>query len=252
MKNRAAAPRVIILGAQSAVAEAAARLFAAEGARFVLAGRDLGRLNEIGDDLRVRGAAQVHAAPMDFATERNPFARMQEYADMLGGASLVLIAFGALGDQARAETDLAEARRIFEINLVSASGWALAGAALLERARGGALMAIGSVAGDRGRASNYVYGAAKAGLAVLMQGLAHRLAKSGARAIVIKPGFIDTPMTAAFAPKGALWSKPDTIARTIRRAAARGGPVVYAPAYWRVIMWVIRALPAFIMHRTRL
>jgi short-subunit dehydrogenase len=244
--------RVIILGAQSAIAEAAARLFAEEGARFVLAGRDPGRLNEIGDDLRVRGATAVHAAPIDLVAEPRPAARLQDCVDTLGGVGVVLIAFGALGDQARAEADPAEARRIIDCNFTAAAAWALAAADLLERRRSGALMAIGSVAGDRGRRSNYVYGAAKAGLGILMQGLAHRLAQANARAVLIKPGLVDTPMTAAFEKKGALWSQPEAIARVVFRAAERGGPIVYAPAYWRYLMWIIRALPAWAMHRTRL
>jgi short-subunit dehydrogenase len=244
--------RVIIVGAQSAIAEAAARRFAEEGARFALLGRDLGRLNEIGDDLRVRGATAVYCAPMDLVVERNPGVRLRECADTLGGVSVVLIAFGALGDQERAESDYLEARRIIDCNFSAAAAWALAAANILERQRSGALMAIGSVAGDRGRRSNYVYGAAKGGLGILMQGLAHRLAQANARAVLVKPGLVDTPMTAAFEKKGLLWSQPEAIARTIHRAAERGGPVVYSPAYWRYVMWLIRALPAFVMHRTKL
>ncbi|MBL8551687.1 MAG: SDR family NAD(P)-dependent oxidoreductase [Hyphomonadaceae bacterium] len=249
--SQAVAHRVIILGAQSAIAEAAARLFAAEGAQLVLAGRDLGRLNEIGDDLRVRGAAAVNAMELDLVAERSPIARLAEADEALGGASVILIAFGVLGDEERAETDAGEARRIIDGNFTSAAVWALAAANLLERRRAGVLMAIGSVAGDRGRASNAVYGAAKAGLAALMQGIAHRLAGTGARALVIKPGTVDTPMTAAF-DKGPLWSKPEAIARVIWRAADRGGPVLYAPRWWRYLMWIVRAMPAPIMHRTRL
>ena len=111
---------------------------------------------------------------------------------------------------------------------------------------------IGSVAGDRGRGSNYIYGASKAGLGVLVQGIAHRLARSGARAVLIKPGFVDTPMTAGVARKGPLWASSETVARTIVASADRGGPIVYAPVFWRAIMFVVRNLPSTIFHRTRL
>jgi NAD(P)-dependent dehydrogenase (short-subunit alcohol dehydrogenase family) len=114
---------------------------------------------------------------------------------------------------------------------------------------------IGSVAGDRGRRSNYVYGAAKGGLGILVQGIAHRLASSGARAVVVKPGFVDTPMTAAITKKGLLWAKPQRIAEIIIQAStpkAPRSPVIYAPYFWRWIMYVVRFMPNFIFHRTQL
>jgi decaprenylphospho-beta-D-erythro-pentofuranosid-2-ulose 2-reductase len=111
---------------------------------------------------------------------------------------------------------------------------------------------IGSVAGDRGRQSNYVYGASKAGLGVLVQGLAHRLSRSGARAVLIKPGFVNTPMTAHIARKGLLWAQPAAIGQAILRAAVKGGPVAYAPFYWRGIMTIVRWVPAPFFHKTKL
>lgn len=111
---------------------------------------------------------------------------------------------------------------------------------------------IGSVAGDRGRASNYVYGASKAGLRALVEGIAHRLARSGARAVLIKPGFVDTPMTQGIPNKGLLWARPEAVAKVIVAAADRGPPVVYAPWFWQGIMLVVRNTPAFIFHRTNL
>jgi len=247
------ARRIVILGAQSAIAEACARRFAAEGASLVIAGRDLGRLNEIANDLAARGAAQVHASALDLRTEQRPLDRFTDWIHRIGGLTHVLIAFGALGAQETAETDIDAARLGLETNFTAPALWALAAARVLEDQGSGTLIAIGSVAGDRGRRSNYVYGAAKAGLGVLMQGLAHRLSLAGgARAVLIKPGLVDTPMTAEFDTSGPLWAQPDTIAETIHRAAKRGGPIIYAPSRWRWIMLAIRAIPAFVMHRTRL
>lgn len=253
MKNSPAARRVVILGAQSAIAEATARLFAADGARLVIVGRDQGRLNEIADDLVVRGAAQVHTAPVDFQTEPEPQRRLGEYVDRLGGdASHILIAFGAFGDQENAEKHLAEARNMIDVNFASAAVWALAAANVIERQGAGALIAIGSHAGDRGLRSNYIYGAAKAGLATLMQGLAHRLAKHRARAVLIKPGPVASPMTAGMDQSGAFWSNPERIAAIIHKSADRGGPTIYAPRYWRWFMLALRAAPAGVVHRMRI
>jgi NAD(P)-dependent dehydrogenase (short-subunit alcohol dehydrogenase family) len=113
------------------------------------------------------------------------------------------------------------------------------------------LVVIGSVAGDRGRASNAVYGAAKAGIGTLVQGLAHRLAGTGARAVLVKPGFIDTPMTAHLPKGGPLWAKPEAIAQVIVKAASGAAPVVYAPWFWRFILLIVRLVPAGIFHRTK-
>lgn len=245
--------RVVILGAQSAIAEACARRFAAEGASLVIVGRDLGRLNEIANDLAARGASQVHAAALDLRAEERPSERFAEWGHRIGGITHVLIAFGMLGEQARVESDTRAAQLALETNFTAPALWALAAAELFEKQRSGSLIAIGSVAGDRGRRSNYVYGAAKAGLGVLMQGIAHRLAKAGdARAVLIKPGLVDTPMTGHMDATGSLWAKPDDIAAIIHRAAAKGGPIIYAPARWRWIMLAIRALPSYVMHRTGL
>jgi len=243
------APRVVVLGATSAIAEATARLYAAEGAHILLAGRRGDRLEAIAADLTARGAAACHTRALDLADPGDVMARLGEMAEALGGVDYVLLAYGVLGEQGAAEQDPARARSIIQVNFSSAAEWALAAAALLERQRRGTLVALSSVAGDRGRKTNYVYGAAKGGLTVLMQGIAHRLAACGARAVVLKAGFVDTPMTDAFDKRGPLWAKPEQIARIARRAADRGGPVVYAPAFWYWIMLVLRLLPSAIFHR---
>lgn len=246
-----AAPRIIILGALSAVAEATARLYAREGARLMLVARDSGRLGAVAADLRIRGAAEVLTATMDLGTV-SPAEQLPKLAEALGGADHVLLAYGTLGDQAGAEKDETQARALLDVNFTSAALWSLAAAAHLEAQEAGVLVVIGSVAGDRGRQSNYVYGAAKGGLGILVQGIAHRLAPSGARAVLIKPGFIDTPMTAHIAKGGPLWAKPETIAQIIRKAADNAGPIVYAPGIWRLILMIIRLVPAMIFHKTKL
>jgi decaprenylphospho-beta-D-erythro-pentofuranosid-2-ulose 2-reductase len=247
----AGAKRIVILGATSAIAEAAARIWAARGARLVLVARNAERAKAIAADLKARGAAQADAVIADCATA-DARATMGKIAEMLVGVDVVLLAYGVLGDQAEAERDPAATDELLRTNFTSAAAWCQAAAAVLERRSSGTLLVIGSVAGDRGRASNYVYGAAKAGLGVLVQGIAHRLARSGARAVLIKPGFVDTPMTAGVGRKGALWAKPDAVARRIVAAADRGGVVVYAPPFWRAIMIVVRFLPDQIFSKLNL
>lgn len=243
--------RVVVIGALSAIAEAAARIWAERGAHLVLAARDDARLAAVSSDLRSCGATvETFAADLATADADGLFARMTKD----GPVDTVLIAYGLLGDQARAEREPAHAQEILAVNFTSTAAWCLAAASTLEAQKRGTLVVVGSVAGDRGRASNYVYGAAKGGIGVLVQGLAHRLSRSGARAILVKPGFVDTPMTAHIQGKGALWARPDAVARVIVASAdaRRSRPVVYAPWFWRWIMLVIRAMPSAILHRTGL
>ena len=252
MKNRAQERKIIVLGAASAMAEAASRLWAEQGAHILLAGRNSARLEEIASDLRVRGAlVETHAADLTSPEAAKCF---REMGDHLGGVDVVLLAYGVLGDQMKAEAETREALDLIATNFSSAAAWCLEAANVLEQQGHGKLIVIGSVAGDRGRASNYVYGAAKSGLAVLVQGIAHRLAKSGAGAVLIKPGFVDTPMTAHIARKGLLWATPGAIGKTIARVAERQSPppIIYAPGFWRFIMAVIRATPSPIFHKTKL
>ncbi len=244
--------KIIVLGAGSAIAEAATRLWAEQGAHILLVGRNGTRLDEIAGDLRVRGAqVETHVADLANADAIESF---QEMADRLGGIDVVLLAYGVFGDQVKAEVQPKEALDIININFCSAAAWCLEATNVLEQQGHGKLIVIGSVAGDRGRASNYIYGAAKGGLAILVQGIAHRLAKSEAAAVLIKPGFVDSPMTAHIARKGLLWAKPETIAKTITFIAKHRSPppIIYAPGFWRLIMAAIRATPTSIFHKTKL
>jgi short-subunit dehydrogenase len=248
-------PRVIILGATSAIAEATARLYAQEKASLLLAGRNGEHLTEISADLTARGAASAIVEALDLGQTGIAAAKLDEMIARLGGVDHILLFYGILGDQPRAEVDQTHVAEILRVNFTSAAEWCLAAASRLEAQGHGALVVIGSVAGDRGRQSNYVYGAAKAGLATLVQGIAHRMAlraPKGARAVIVKPGFVDTPMTAGLKKGGLLWAKPDAVAAIVRKAADRGGPIVYAPWFWRFILLIIRLVPAPIFHKARL
>lgn len=241
--------RVIVLGATSAIAEATMRLYAAENAELLLVGRHADRLAAIAADLRLRGAASAETAVCDLARP-GAAAAFAGFVAALGGVDHVLLAYGTLGEHNEAERDAATAASILQDNFISSAAWALAAAGLLERQGGGSLVVIGSVAGDRGRRANYIYGAAKSGLATLIEGIAHRFASAGPRAAIVKPGPTITPMTEGFASrKGLLWATPERVAAIVRRAADKGGPVVYAPWFWRWIMLAIRLVPAPIFNR---
>lgn len=246
---------VLILGATSAIAEATAREFAAAGARIALVARDSVRLEVIAADLRVRGAPTVTVRSWDLVEVEPTKALLDEVAAELGGLDGVLIAHGQLGDQTAAEADVAEAARLFDVNFTSAALWALVCASFLERTRGmaGVVAVIGSVAGDRGRNSNFIYGSAKAGIATLFQGLSHRHAiRGGPRAVVFKLGFVETPMTAGMKRGGPLWSSPETVAKVIFSGMSGQNAIVYGPWFWRYVALVVRLLPQAVIRRVDL
>jgi len=169
----------------------------------------------------------------------------------LGGLDTVLIAHGTLSDQKVCERSYAHAEQEFKTNLLSVVSLLTIIANQFEHQRHGSIAVLSSVAGDRGRQSNYIYGAAKGGLTILLQGLRNRLHKSGVQVLTIKPGFVDTPMTHAF-KKGRLWVGPEYIARGIYEGIERGKATIYLPWFWQGIMAAIKATPERIFCRLAL
>lgn len=243
--------RILIFGATSAIAEATARRLASPQAAFFLVGRNAQRLAAIADDLAVRIGHPVHRATADL----DDLPRHRQLVDSaiatLGGIDLVLIAHGTLPDQKACQDDVTATMAAIHTNALSAVSLCTLVASHLEEARSGTLVVIGSVAGDRGRQSNYVYGSAKGMLAIFLQGLRNRLHAAGCNVITIKPGFVDTPMTRDFA-KGVLWAQADDIARGIVRAIRKRANVVYLPRFWWAIMAVIRSIPEPVFKRLHL
>lgn len=243
--------RVLIIGAASAIAEATARRFAAAGDALFLVGRDETRLRRIAADLDVRGAVRTAVASLDVADIDGHAAMLERATRELGGLDTVLIAHGTLADQTECEHSVEVMRREFEVNAIATMALLTPLANRFAEQRGGTIAVIGSVAGDRGRASNYVYGAAKAAVMTFLSGLGQRLAKDSVNVLTIKPGFVDTPMTRDFA-KNAFWATPDRIAEGIVRAMERRRAVVYLPGFWRTVMFAIRHLPEAVFRRLRL
>jgi decaprenylphospho-beta-D-erythro-pentofuranosid-2-ulose 2-reductase len=241
--------RVLIVGATSAIAAEVARRYAAHGATLMLTGRNPARLAAVGDDLRVRGATGVETQVLEVLDrEAHPALVKRAFA---GGLDVALLAHGELPDQRRCEVDPGEAARALELNLVATIALLTLLAGEFEAQRSGTIAVITSVAGDRGRRSNYVYGAAKAGVTVFLQGLRQRLHPAGVRVVTLKPGFVDTPMTAHL-PRMPLASSPRRAGRAIYRAIEARRDVAYIPWFWRPVMALIRALPEPLFKRLRL
>lgn len=239
---------VLVLGATSGIARHAARGFALEGYDVVLAGRDLEEVEVLACDLRLRTGRSVAVVRFEAADPDSLESAVQAAESAEGGMAGALLAFGVLGDQGLAEADWDEARRMVESNYVHAVRALLVLARRFEAREAGWLAVLGSVAGDRGRRSNYVYGSAKAGLAVFLQGLRARLARSGVRVVTVKPGPVDTAMTFGM-DRLPLLAQPEDAAAAIVKAVRQGKDEVYVPAPWRLVMAVFRAVPERIFKK---
>lgn len=242
--------KIVIIGATSAIAVHCARLWVrASTTDLTLVGRDLGRLERVVQDLGVRGpGSSIRAMQADFLDPR----AIQATVDAIcagGPVDIVLIAHGALPDQAGCETDLQACRDALEVNAVSPVLFAEAFALHMARANRGTIALVGSVAGDRGRKSNYVYGAAKGLVTRYAQGLQHRFAGTGVNVVLVKPGPTDTPMTGHLKQQGAKLAPVDEVAARIVAAIERRVAVAYVPGKWKLIMMIIRHLPSFVFNK---
>ena len=244
--------KILVVGATSAIAQACIRELCNEAEHIFLCARQPARLAAVADDLRVRSAAKVHIRQMDVLDYAQHATVLDEADVAMHGLDLALIAHGELPDQREAERSPQTACQAVEVNLTGAISLLTQIANRFEASGGGTIVVISLVAGDRGRRSNYVYGAAKGALSIFCDGLRHRFAQTQVNVLTVKPGLVDTPMTAAF-DKGPLWASAEEVGRTIGRAIReRPRGVLYVPWFWGPIMCVIRVLPDFILHRMRL
>jgi len=242
--------KIVIVGATSAIAAHCARLWVQESPKdLVLVGRDLAKSERVAQDLMVRSPkSKVVVQCIDFLDPLH----IREWAESLnaeGVPDIVLIAHGSLPDQMACQEDLRLCEEALAVNGISPALFAEAFANPMQRANKGVLAIIGSVAGDRGRKSNYVYGAAKGLLTRYAQGLQHRLAATNVKVVLIKPGPTDTPMTAHLRGQGAKLADVVDVAQMIVDGISQGKPVVYAPGKWALIMMIIRHLPRFIFNK---
>jgi decaprenylphospho-beta-D-erythro-pentofuranosid-2-ulose 2-reductase len=243
--------RVLIIGATSAIAQAVARLYAQQGARLALLARNRQYLDAVASDLRIRGASSLWTEAADFLDVERHAALVEKAQQALGGLDVALVAHGVLPVQAEAVADRRIAELCWRTNFVSAASFLEAVAQRMEDAGQGTLGVLSSVAADRGRAGNYVYGASKAALSAYASGLGQRLAAKGVRVVLVKPGPVDTPMTAGRPTLGGLLADVDDVGRRVHLGLERGWRVFYAPAYWRLMMGVMKLLPTALFERLK-
>jgi short-subunit dehydrogenase len=243
--------KILVLGATSAIAHHTLRHFAADGASLFLVGRDPQKLVTVQQDLQVRGAKQVETYALDLNLLEEHPKLLETAIQRLGGLDAVLMAHGTLGDQQASQASVELTLQELQTNFISAVSLLTLIANYMEGQRRGAIAVISSVAGDRGRASNYVYGSAMAAKTAFLQGLRNRMAKCGVAVLTVKPGFVDTPMT-AHVPKNALFADPADVGKRIYQAMKAGQDVIYVPFFWRYIMLIIIHLPEFIFKRLSL
>lgn len=240
---------VLIVGVTSAIGRAAAGAFAAHGRNLLVTARSREELEAVAADLRIRHRVDVDARVFDALS----FEDHEGLMDVAGGTPLhgVVVTLGYMGDQEEAQGDFREARRIVDTNYTACVSLLEKAASILEARGRGFICVVGSVAGDRGRQSNYLYGSAKSGLDAYLQGLRNRLHPAGVKVTTVKPGFVDTRMT--YGKEGMFMvASPDAVGRGIYRAVRRGRSVVYLPGFWRLIMWVIRSIPEPVFKRLKL
>ncbi len=244
--------KILIVGATSAIAAACARQWAAQNANLFLVGRSTEKLEQIANDLRVRGAmsVEIHALDLDHFDQHKHM--LEKCLSLYGEIDQVLIAHGTLPDQKACERDVGLAMREFSSNGLSVIALLTLLANQMESQKHGGIAVISSVAGDRGRPSNYLYGTAKAAVSTFCEGLRARLFKSGVHVLTIKPGFVDTPMTQGLALPALLLAQPDKVAKDILSAIEIKSSVRYTPWFWWGIMLIIKSIPDKVFRRMSL
>jgi short-subunit dehydrogenase len=243
--------KVLIIGATSSIAEHCARIWAARGDELYLVARNEAHVQTIAADLKVRGASSVAINCVDLNEMDRHVDLLEAAENAMSGVDIVLVAHGTLSNQKSCELSVNQTLQEIQTNALSTVSLLTLIANRFEAKRDGTICVISSVAGDRGRASNYVYGSAKAMVTAFTSGLLQRLQKSNVAVVTIKPGFVDTPMTSEFR-KGFLWAKPNVVSALIVKAIDRKKAEVYVPAFWRFVMLMVRLVPSKIFKKIRL
>ncbi|RMQ44347.1 Short chain dehydrogenase [Pseudomonas cichorii] len=241
--------RILIIGATSAIATACARLWAVQGCDFFLVARNSGKLHSTAADLKARGAKAITLHEMDATHFAEHPKMLLDCLTALGQIDVALIAHGTLPDQQACEQNVGLMLQEFITNAASTIALLTLLARQFEVQRCGSLAVISSVAGDRGRPSNYLYGSAKAAVSTFSEGLQARLFKAGVHVMTIKPGFVDTPMTRGLSLPAALVAQPAQVAERIVSGIERKSTTLYVPGFWALLMLLIRAIPQPLFKR---
>jgi short-subunit dehydrogenase len=249
--NSSSQRKILVLGATSGIAEATCRIWASQGASLFLVARSAEKLAAVAADLRARGASLVDTAVADLDdTDRHP-ALLAHAVNSLAGLDVAYLAHGVLGDQTRAEQDFNTTAHIFHTNLIAPISLITWLANFFVERRGGTIAVLSSVAGDRGRKSNYVYGSSKAGLSAFLDGLRNRVDREGVNILTIKPGPTRTAMTSGM--KGSeKFADVNAVAKAIVTAVDKRMDTLYVPFQWQPIMFVIRHIPERVFKKLNL
>jgi decaprenylphospho-beta-D-erythro-pentofuranosid-2-ulose 2-reductase len=240
--------KILIIGATSAIAHETAKFFARDGAELFLVARNNEKLEDVSNDLKVRGAKRTETFLLDLNDLDRHQEMIQTAIDTFGGLDMVLISHGTLGDQQLCQQSVAKTLEELTTNFTSVISLLTILANYFEQQKRGCIAVVSSVAGDRGRRSNYVYGTAKGAVSIFLQGLRSRLSTSGVTVVTVKPGLVDTPMTASM-KKGLLFAQPRKVGEGIYQAMIKGKEVVYLPWFWRPIMLIIKSIPESVFKK---
>ncbi|MGB3179971.1 MAG: SDR family oxidoreductase [Cyclobacteriaceae bacterium] len=244
--------KVLILGATSDMAVAIAKKFASEGYSLVLAARSLEKLEPLEKDLSIRyPEVNVESKAFDARDFVSHGSFVQELEEK-GLPEVSVCVFGYLGDQEAAQTDWSEAMRIIETNYVGAASVLDRLAVAYERHGRGAIVGISSVAGERGRQSNYFYGSSKAAFTAYLSGLRNRLAPKNVHVVTVKPGFVNTKMIEGMDTPKPLTAQPQEVAKTVYNAVKKSKNIVYTKSVWRPVMYAIKSIPEGLFKKLKL
>jgi decaprenylphospho-beta-D-erythro-pentofuranosid-2-ulose 2-reductase len=240
--------KILIIGATSSIAEFTARLWAKRGYELFLIARNKARLDLIASDLKIRGASKVFIFVMDVNNFVKHEVMFKEVKEKLGWIDILFVAHGSLPDQVKCEKSVEMTIHEINNNALSVIALLTIAANIFEQQKKGTIAVISSVAGDRGRKSNYIYGSTKAMVTAFMSGLRQRLYKCDVSVLTIKPGLVDTPMTKSF-EKNFLWTKPENVAKKIFNSIEKRKNILYVPIFWFFIMFIIKSIPEAIFKK---